>query len=84
MGRIYAGVLGLLAFVTILARGWLENAVGGMTVIHAAAAMFVFALVGAIVGMLAEQAVVEAVRKKFDAEVAAFEAEQAAGPSNVA
>jgi len=77
MGRIYAGTLGFLAFVTILARGLIHNSAGGSLMLHAAAAMFVFAAIGWIAGTIAGRTVAEAVHRQFDAEVEANHAETA-------
>lgn len=69
MGRIFAGTLGLLAFVTILARGLIHNSAGGRLMLHAAAAMFIFAALGWIAGRIAETTIVQAVRRQFDIEM---------------
>ena len=71
MGRIYAGTLGLVAFVTTLARGLLNGSATGSGMLYAAAAMFIFAAIGWIAGTIAETTVAEAVRRQFDAEVEA-------------
>ena len=69
MGRIYAGTLGLVAFLTIVARGLINNGSGGNTVLYAAGAMFIFATIGWIAGTIAEMTVDQAVRRQFDLEV---------------
>lgn len=73
MGRIYAGTLGLLAFVTIIARGLIHNRADGSLMLYAAAAMFAFAAVGFLAGTIAQATVAEAVRRQFDNEVASGE-----------
>ena len=78
MGRIYAGVLGLLAFLTILARGLIEGVSSGNLMLGAIAALPVFAAIGWLAGSLAQRTVDEAVQRRFDDEVAAA---QQAGPT---
>ena len=75
MGRIYAGTLGLLAFVIMLARGLAGSSNQGALMLQAVAAMFVFAGVGWLAGVIAQATIDDAVRRQFDAEVAARESE---------
>lgn len=71
MGRIYAGALGLLAFVTILARGLIAGAGSGNLMFYAVAALFVFAAIGWLIGVTAQRTIDEAVKRRFDDEVKA-------------
>ena len=71
MGRIYAGVLGWVALVTMIARGLVHQGDAGNTMLYATAAMFTFAGIGWIAGSIAESTVAESVRRQFDEEVAA-------------
>lgn len=71
MGRIYAGALGLLAFVTILARGLIAGAGSGNLMLYAVAALFVFAAIGWLIGVTAQRTIDEAVKRRFDDEVKA-------------
>ncbi len=75
MGRIYAGTLGLLAFVTIIARGLIHGAAPGNTMLYAAAAMFLFAAIGWVAGTIAGTNIAETVQRQFDAEVEAEKTE---------
>ena len=75
MGRIFAGTLGLLAFITMLARGMTSGSAGGSLMLCAVVSMFAFAGIGWIAGTIAQSTIDEAVRRQFDAEVAASEAE---------
>ncbi len=68
MGRDYAGVLGLLAFATVLARGIVRSAGANATLWHATQMMFVFAAVGGLVGAVAGRIVAESVRASMAAE----------------
>ena len=71
MGRVYAGILGLLAFTTIVFRGVVRG--GGLeaTVTTACVGLFAFAAVGYILGQIAGAAVDDAVRHQFEESVKA-------------
>lgn len=70
MTRIYAGILGLLAFLTCVVRG-LMHGESPMSILTAACgSLCLFALVGSVVGWLASQAVEDAVRGRLQAELA--------------
>lgn len=71
MGRTYAGILGLVAFATFVARGLIDHATGGSVMVQAAAGLFAFAAIGWIVGTLAETTIVQSVQATIDAEIAA-------------
>ena len=71
MGRIYAGTLGWVALVTLIARGLMHGSAAGQSMLYAAGAMFAFAGLGWIAGSIAESTVAESVRRQFDKEVAA-------------
>lgn len=62
VGRRYAGLLGSLAFATTLFHGVLHNAGVQATVGRATAALAVFAVIGGILGLIAERTVEESVR----------------------
>ncbi len=74
MGRSYAGVLGLLAFGTVLARGLGRTASVNATLWQASLALFAFALVGLITGAIANRIVEESVRSSVAAEAATQQA----------
>ena len=67
MGRHYAGILGLLAFHTIVMRGLVHGAGVESTLIAAAFHLFLFAFVGYIVGQLAGWLVLDSVRANLAA-----------------
>jgi hypothetical protein len=67
VGRHYAGILGLLAFLTIVIRGLMHGAGVESTLLAAAFHLFLFAFVGYIVGQLAEWIMLESVRTKLAA-----------------
>jgi hypothetical protein len=62
MGRRYAGILGTLAFSTVLVHGVTHDAGAAETLLRASGALVVMAGVGAIIGALAGWTVAEAVR----------------------
>ncbi len=65
MGRTYAGILGPLSFVTVIARSMVDGGSAESALIAAALALFVFAGIGYIVGSIAERAVMEAIQTQF-------------------
>jgi len=70
MGRVYAGVLGPLAMAVVICRGWLES--GGVESILALATqqLVLFAIVGAILGHIAQSTMDESVRMKLEQQLA--------------
>lgn len=73
MGRAYAGVLGYLAAAVTLTRGVIAS--GGVegTVLSAVTAMAIFAVIGFVLGTIAQATVDGAVRQRLEAQ---FEANQ--------
>jgi hypothetical protein len=67
VGRHYAGILGLLAFLTIVTRGLVHGAGVESTLIAAAFHLFLFAFVGYIVGQLAGWIMLDSFRTKMAA-----------------
>jgi hypothetical protein len=76
MGRSYAGILGPLAFATVIARGVLSQAGLEGTLLAASAALFVFAAIGYVVGQTAAHLVGESVRTQFQVALAAWDDKQ--------
>jgi hypothetical protein len=76
MGRSYAGILGPLAFATVIARGVVSQFGVESTILAASAALFVFAAVGYVVGQMAAHLVNESVRTQFQAAMAAWDDNQ--------
>ncbi|MCU0960308.1 MAG: hypothetical protein MUF48_09405 [Pirellulaceae bacterium] len=60
MGRAYAGILGPLAFVTVVARCLVRGGDTVAAVGTASVMLFVFSALGYIIGSVAERTVVEA------------------------
>ena len=74
MGRTYAGILGPLAFTTILARSVINTSSVESTMMFATVCLFLFAGIGYLVGQVADSIVLEAVKTNFDRELQAREA----------
>jgi hypothetical protein len=76
MGRSYAGVLGLLAFATIVARGVAHQSGAAAIFPAAAAALFVFAGLGYVLGTIAQRAIATDLKARFQEEFARLQAEE--------
>lgn len=76
MGRTYAGVLGLLAFGLILARGLLKGSDAEACLAAACGGLFGFAAVGLVAGTLADRFTSEAVKAKFEAALNSLDADK--------
>lgn len=77
MGRAYAGFLGYLAAALTLIRGALAH--GGVegTLLSAIMALAVFAIVGFVIGTIAEATVDQAVQQRLEAQLNATQTTQA-------
>jgi len=71
MARIYAGILGLLAFATVVARGVAHESSLDSTVWMASLMLFVFAAVGCLIGGAARWVVDDSVRGQLASQMAA-------------
>lgn len=71
MGRTYAGILGPLAMVVIICRGIKDSAGLEGTLTVAIVALAIYAIVGSIVGQIAEATVDESVRLKIERQLEA-------------
>jgi VIT1/CCC1 family predicted Fe2+/Mn2+ transporter len=69
MGRAYAGVLGYLAAALTLVRGAIAH--GGVegTLLSSIAALAIFAVLGFVLGTIAEATVDQAVRQRLEAQL---------------
>lgn len=74
MGRAYAGILGPLAFVAVLVRGFRHGGAAESILLAAWLGLVAMALVGLVAGRLANGIVEESVRGKMMEELAAREA----------
>ena len=81
MACIYAGILGLLAFLTCLVRGLMHGESPSSVLLLACLSLAVFALIGSIFGWLASQTVEDSVRGRLQAELAGERAARSTGPT---
>ena len=70
MGRIYAGILGPLAMVVMICRGIKNSAGLEGTLTLAIAALAIYAIVGSVLGQIAQATVDESVRQKIERQLA--------------
>jgi hypothetical protein len=68
MGHRYAGILGLVAFATVVARGTIHAASAEAVFTQAVIALFAFAAAGYILGRIAEQTLGDALKAHFEIE----------------
>jgi hypothetical protein len=73
MGRAYAGILGPLAFGTVIARSLVRGGNVESALITASWTLFAFAALGYIIGSIAERTIVEAIEMRFHARWQALE-----------
>ena len=78
MARSYGGILGLLAFVSVIAHGCAHGGGAEPTLFAAWLALLAAYPSGCIAGMLADWIVLESIRSKLAAEIAAREAKEPA------
>lgn len=77
MARVYAGILGLLAFLTTLAHGTIHAQPAEGILLAAWCSLLVFAGLGGVMGWIAGRTVEESVRAKIAVEMAARKNEAA-------
>ncbi len=70
MGRAYAGILGPLAFLTVLAHGLIHSAGAQQTLWRATLGLAAFGVVGGLAGQLAGWIVEDSVRGRLADEIA--------------
>ena len=81
MGRKYAGILGPISFGTVIARSIIQGGDANEALVTACVTLFAFAIIGYIVGVIAERTIVEAIQVKFHAQWQATEtAHRSANP----
>ena len=69
MSRLYAGLLGTLAMSVAICRGWLGSAGVEGTLTTASISLVVFAVVGAILGHIAQTTIDESVQAKLERQL---------------
>ncbi len=73
MSRVYAGVLGFVAFAMVIARSTFDRQGVSTALPYACGALTVFAVVGAIVGKVADAVVAESVQQDLRIEIEAYQ-----------
>jgi hypothetical protein len=73
MGSSYAGILGPIAFVSMLARGIVGGSSTDSVLLSSTVCLIAFAAIGYVIGRLADQTVLESVKQRFDREIKARE-----------
>ncbi len=71
MAHLYAGILGLLAFLTCVARGMIHGGAVGSVLGAACLSVLAFGVIGYVIGWLAQWIVEDSVRGRILAELAA-------------
>ena len=69
MGRVYAGILGPLAMAVVICRGFAGSSGVEGTLMQATLYLVLFAVVGAILGHLAQTTIDESVRAKLQSQL---------------
>jgi hypothetical protein len=69
MARTYAGIVGLLAFATVVARNLAHDNPGGETIWYASVMLFGFAAIGYFVGLAAQWITDESVRERLNRDL---------------
>ena len=82
MARTYAGILGSLAFLTVLARGLLGGGGTEPVLVHAWGSLLAFAAIGCVIGWFAERTVRDSVNGRIAAEVAGRKPSEASPAGN--
>ncbi len=81
MARIYAGILGPLAFLTAVARGLVHGGTVEHTLLEAWIGLVVFSIVGFFIGWIAGATIDESVNAQIAREVAAQESAESPEPA---
>jgi hypothetical protein len=74
---MYAGILGPVAFATILTRSLVHGGGVETTLKTAILCLFAFAVIGYVAGKMADRIVIDSVRSRFYAELESRQADAA-------
>ncbi|QDU55334.1 hypothetical protein [Aeoliella mucimassa] len=77
MGRAYAGVLGYLAAALTLARGFMASGGVESTMMNAIVALVIFAMIGFVLGSVAQETVDQSVRQRLEENLEASQSTEA-------
>jgi hypothetical protein len=69
MARTYAGILGLLAFATVVARSLIHDTAGGQAIWQASLTLFGFAGIGYVLGLMAQWILDDSIRGRLTIEI---------------
>jgi hypothetical protein len=69
VARIYCGILGLLSFLTTLARGWIHGGDTESSLRTAWLNLMLFGVIGLVIGWIAERIVEESVNARLAGEL---------------
>lgn len=70
MGRCYAGILGLVAFLAGIARGWISGASNEQTLLAAWLSLITMTAIGCLLGRVAQWIIDDCVRAQIAAQLA--------------
>lgn len=79
MGPSYAGILGPIAFLTMLIRGVVGGSSANGVLVSSALSLVAFSAMGYVIGRLADHIVLESVRQRFNRDLKTREKATAAG-----
>lgn len=65
MARIYAGILGLLAFASVVARSLIHSSAGGEAIWQAITMLLAFAAIGFVIGLAGQWIIDDSVRDRL-------------------
>ncbi len=71
MAQTYCGILGLVAFLTTLARGWIHGGDVQSTMWNGWLNLLLFSIVGVVIGWIAESIVDDSVNARLAAQMTA-------------
>jgi hypothetical protein len=79
VARIYCGILGLLSFLTTLARGWIHGGDVESVLRAAWISLPLFCVIGLVIGWIAERIVEQSVKERLALELAGNKKDEGSG-----
>jgi hypothetical protein len=80
MARAYSGVLAAMAMISVIVRGLLYGMLPDEVLGMCLVALAIFAVVGYVIGTIAERTVCESVENRFRSEIVRLQASAAGSP----